>query len=372
MRRLVVALVLCLVGAVSVQAAVNRIVLRVNERIATTYDYQRRRAERIAALRRATNLTTEQRQEALANVGERVMSELFEELLVLSRADQLGLEPSASEVAAAVRRARASFGIESDEEFRAALESNGMTLEEFRDQMRKDLMVREVMSREVQPRVKLEEEDLRRYYQSHRNEFEEPERLKLREVIVLESSGVDAQRMGELAAEIRERLVAGAGLEEAVAEYVERGLVTKPIELGWVEAGDLDRDLEQAVWSLEVGVASSPILARGGLHLIQLVEREEARLKPFSEVQQGIESRERDRRFQDEVQQYMDELEAKSYIVANPPPEAVGFRRAPAVRTDPLEAFGVTTVPPHENEAPASGPVDEESPAGDDGDPSVP
>ena len=354
-----------LAGSVPVQAEVNRIVLRVNDRIATSYDYQIRRAERVAALQRAANLTPAQRQERLAKIGESVMSELFDELLVLSRADQLGVRPSTSEIASAVQQTKKSYGIESDEEFNAALQSNGMTLENFREQMRTNLMIRQVMGREVRPRINLEEEDLRRYYQSHRNEFEESERLKLREVIVLESSGVDAERMGELASEIYEGILSGVDLDEAVEEYVEQGLVTKPIDLGWVDVGDLDRDLEEAVWGLETGAVSSPVLARGGLHLIQVVVRKEARLKPFSEVQGEIQRSEGDRRYQEELQKYMDELEARSYIVANPPPEAASFRRTPAPQTDPLESFAVTMAPSTE-QGTATQPVESEPEEGED------
>ncbi len=369
MRRVGSVLVLCLIAALQARSEVNRIVLRVNDRIATTYDYQIRRAESIAALRRAQNLTPEELQEALARVGEKVMSELFDELLVLSRADQLGVAPTSSAVANAVEQTKASFGIESAEDFQAALASNGMTLEQFREQMRKNLMLREVMNREVQPRVELEEEDLRRYYQSHRDDFEEPERLNLREVIVLESSGADARRMAELAGELREQLLSGKKLDEAVVEYAEKGLVTQPVDLGWVEIGDLDQDLEEAVWGLAVGEVSTPILARGGLHLIQVAERQEARLKPFSEVQQEIELKERQRKYQEEVREYMDELEARSYIVANPPPEAAGFRRAAALRADTqAELDGAISSPGGEGSL-APEPVGEVTSDQDDGPP---
>jgi parvulin-like peptidyl-prolyl isomerase len=244
-----------------------------------------------------------------------------------------------------------------------------MTLEQFREQMRKNLMLREVMNREVQPRVELKEEDLRRYYQSHRDEFQEPERLSLREVIVLESSDADARRMGELASELREQLLSGKKLEEAVAEYAEQGLVTQPVDLGWVEIGDLDQDLEEAVWGLAVGEVSTPILARGGLHLIQLSERQEARLKPFPEVQQEIEHQERQRKYQEELRKYMDELEARSYIVANPPPDAAGFRRAPAARADAQAERGVSVSLPEEQGILATEPASDLAADQDDGPP---
>ena len=66
------------------------IVLRVNERIATTYDYQKRREPRIFAVIRASEMSQEAQQEYLANLGVTTMSDLFQELLLLSRADQLG------------------------------------------------------------------------------------------------------------------------------------------------------------------------------------------------------------------------------------------------------------------------------------------
>ncbi|MGB5816459.1 MAG: SurA N-terminal domain-containing protein, partial [Thermoanaerobaculia bacterium] len=164
---------------------VNRVVLRVNDRIATTYDYQVRRAASIKALREAPNLTEEQRQEYLSRVGEETMSTLFEELLLLSRADQLGLELPPSAIDQAIQDAKESMGIETQEDFQAALRTSGMTLDDLRDQYRRNMTMRQVMGQDVQARAALEEEDLRRYYQSHSKEFEVPERLHLEEIVVL-------------------------------------------------------------------------------------------------------------------------------------------------------------------------------------------
>jgi hypothetical protein len=298
----------------------NRVVLRVNDRIATTYDYQVRRAASVKSIRDSPSLTEEQKQEYLSRVGEETMSTLFEELLLLSRADQLG--------------------IETQEDFQAALRASGMTMQELRDQYRRNMTMRQVMGRDVRARAALEEEDLRRYYQSHSKEFEVPERLHLEEIVVLESTSMGTAEMAGLAQEIREKYLAGTALAELADTYAADGLTAGPFDLGWVEVGDLDRDLEEAVWQLSPGEMGEPVMARGGLHLLAVLERQEATLRPFSEVQEEIAAKERDRRFAEEVQSYMAELEAKSYIVANPPPEAAGFRAAPPSPTlDPLEAL---------------------------------
>ena len=326
--RLNCGLVFCLllVGVSVGSAEVNEIVLRVNDRIATTYDYNSERSERFQAIQQADSLTEEKKQELLAVLGETVMKDLFEQLLMLSRADQLKIQISPSEVEEAVERTKQNFGIQNQDEFRAALESSGLTEERLRARLEKTLLTQRVMGQEVYSRVSVDEEDLRRYYQSHTDDFQVPQRLNLREVVVLESSGLNDEDLALLAEEIRQQLSTGRDIEEVVAPYREEGVSSGVVDLGWVEVGDLNQDLEEAVWGLEAGGVSPAVEARGGLHILVVAEREEARLLEFLEVQDQIRSIEQGRLMQDEMAKYIEELKNNSYIVANPPPEAAGFR----------------------------------------------
>ncbi len=321
-------LVLCLLlSIVSVGVAeVNEIVLRVNERIATTYDYNSERMERFEAIQQADSLTEERKQELLAVLGETVMEDIFEQLLMLSRADQLKLQVSPSEIDEALERTKEGFGIKTAAEFRTALAAAGLTEERLRVRLEKSRLVQKVMGQEVYPRVSLDEEDLRRFYQSHAEDFQVPLRLNLREVVLLESSGLNVDDLALLAEEIRQQLSTGRDLDEVVAPYREEGVSTGVVDLGWVEVGDLDRELEEAVWGLGTGEVSPAIHGRGGLHILVVAERQEARLLDFVEVQDRIHSIEQGRLMQDEMEKYIEELKNNSYIVANPPPEAAGFR----------------------------------------------
>jgi parvulin-like peptidyl-prolyl isomerase len=335
-------LVLCLLlPMVSVGVAqVNEIVLRVNDRIATTYDYESERMERFQAIQQADSLTEERKQELLAGLGETVMKDVFEQLLLLSRADQLKIQISPSEIEDAVERTKQNFGIKNQAEFQAALQSSGMTEAKLRARLEKTLLTQQVMGQEVYTRVSLDEEDLRRYYQSHAEDFQVPQRLNLQEVVVLESSGLNDEDLALLAEEIRQQLSTGREIEEVIAPYREEGVSTGVVDLGWVEVGDLNEDLEEAVWGLETGGVSPSVEARGGLHILVVAEREEARLLDFLEVQDQIRSIEQGRLMQDEMAKYIEELKNNSYIVANPPPEAAGFRAslASSLPTE-LDAF---------------------------------
>jgi foldase protein PrsA len=306
----------------------NRVVLRVNDQIATLYDYEQRRSNMARELLRQPDLDAEERTKLLGEIGELAYKDLYEELLIESRAQQLDINVGDAEINQQIAQMKQNFGIQSDADFAAALAQSGMTEAQLRERLRRDLRAREVMGREVQGRVKLDEDDLRRIYQRDRDQFKQPEQVQLREIVVLDEGGLPtAEERQRLAAQLRATVAGGKSLADAVAETSGKGQTSGVIEVGWVTPGDLDANLEAAVWKLAPGAVSEPVAGRGGLHVIQVVDRKEARIPPFAEVQEQIRQREQRLKMQDEIGLYMAELEKKSLIVTQPPPGAENFRR---------------------------------------------
>ncbi len=203
-----------------------------------------------------------------------------------------------------------------------------MTLDDLGEQMRRNLLIREVMGREVQQKISVEEEDLRRYYRNHPDEFSTPRRLEVREVVVPDSAAADPAARYAIAAEVADALRVGAEGEERLAELAAAGQAGSVVQLGWVEQGDLEPALESAIWELGAGELSEPVAARGGLHVVQVLAEEPAALREFAEVQAQIQAKLRSERFQEKMTGFLEELERNSHIVSNPPPEAAGFRAA--------------------------------------------
>jgi len=344
MRRTLVSLLFLIALSPVLHAEMlNRIVLRINDRVLTLRDYQLRREDMVREILRRVQ-DAEERQRLIGQAGETVFADMFRELLLESRADQLGVEIGEVQVDTAVAQLRESYNIKTDQEFAAALAQSGLTVQQMRAQLRNTLRVQEVRGREVASRVKVEEEDLRRYYRKNLEQFRQPEQAQLREVVVLEEGGASAEERTRIASEIRAKVAGGTPLTDAVAEYTTSEVTSNVIELGWVSPGDLDKNLETAVWKLPKGSVSEPVPARGGLHLVEVIDRRESRIPPFAEVSAAIQAREEERVFREEVAKYMAELEKKSLIVANPPEEATGFRRQLAA-TPVEEAEGLSGAP---------------------------
>ena len=326
MRRSICTLLVLLCAPALAAMESNRIVLRVNDRIATLFDYEKRRDERLRAIQQS-DLDPQSRAELIDQIGVEVMANMLDELLILSRADQIGYRPTQDEVDIAVERAKRNFGIQNDEQFAQALESSGMTAESFREQVENNLRVSQVMAQEVQRRVLLEEEDLRRYYYENQEQFTTPERVRLQEIVVLETSDLTADERSALAQELIDALEGGESMADLADRYAEEGSTSGLVELGWIQRGDLDSSLEDAVWDLPAGGTSAPVDGRGGLHVLQVLEREESAVLPFSEVADEIDGRERTRLMGEEYEGYLTELRDSAYIrIAHLPEDAQGFR----------------------------------------------
>jgi peptidyl-prolyl cis-trans isomerase SurA len=319
----------------------NKVVLRINDQIATLYDYQQRRQDFLRDLNRR-EMDPEERARAVGQAPEIVFKDMFQDLLLESRAHQLAVEVTDPQINAAVMQMRQNFGIKTDEEFQAALAQSGMTEAQLREQIRGQLRARDVMDKEVRSRVKVDEEDLRRYYRKNQEQFRLPEQYHLREVVVLDEGGLPSpEERRAVANQIRQAVAAGKPLAEAAADYQKRGVTSAEIDLGWVSPGDLDPALQTAAWKLKPGEVSDPVAGRGGLHLLFAAEHRESRIPPFSEVSSVIQNREQERVYNQEVAKYMVELEEKSLVVVDPPAEAAGFRRLLA-KPEPTNVPGLS------------------------------
>ncbi len=320
---------------------INRIILRVNNRIATQQEYQTKLAQRRLTIERTEGGTPEARQQAWAEAPQAVLYEIFEDMLLQSRADQLRIRVSRDEVDSLVANIREANKMASNDELRRAVEQSGMNWDQFVAQLSDQARYRELIGREVQSRIRLEEDDLRILYRDQPEEFRLPEERKLREIVVLDTSALSVEERLKLAEDIRRRIDQGEDPAAIAAETSADGRTSGLVDLDWIPKGDLDPALEQAINEVAAGKASAPTPGRGGFHVIQVVERKPERLRPFDEVKEEISQREQQRLYRREYPKYIKELEQASYIVENLPPEAVGYRKAEPLEdpSDPLNIF---------------------------------
>lgn len=336
----------------------NRIVLRVNDEILTLHDYQKQKSIAVTQIL-ASQLPAAEQQERIAQVGKQVVQELFRELLLESRAKQLRIVVTDEQVEQALQELMKRQGIEDDATLRQALASSGMTLDQLKDNLRREITYSQVVGREVTSKIDVAEEELRAYYRANTEQFIVPEERWLKEVIVLEASGASDEELEATAEEIRAKLLEGGEFADIIEPYRAAELTTGVIDLDWLQKDELDPDLAEVAWKLEPGAYSEPVRSRGGLHILHLAGLREEEQKPFKEVQDQILAIERSRRFNKQMQTFLADLERNAYVKEDLPPEAVGYRTLAEAdfgeEENPLELFRAPTLPPSADKTKDSG-----------------
>jgi peptidyl-prolyl cis-trans isomerase C len=139
------------------------------------------------------------------------------------------------------------------------------------------------------------ETELRAFFDAHKMEFEQPERLRVARVLVAVSGNdSDSQRKKARARaeKIAERLRRGEPMSK-VAGDGEGSEVDRGGELDFIIRGkSRDAALEEAAFALKTPGAISPVfLCREGWAVLQLIERTNARIPSFEEISSEVEGR---------------------------------------------------------------------------------
>ena len=226
--------------------------------------------------------TDSQRLAGLRALYDQVLERLIDRELIRQAAVREQIRISSSEVDEALQNMRRQSRL-SDEDFQTALAQEGMSLAQYRREMRQQLLRLRVVNQRVRGRVNISEEDVRTRYEQARTQAARISRFQVSHIFVAEGS-TGEQAPEAVASAIHSRLDAGdLSFEEAVTE-------AGGGSLGWLNQGDLPSALEAAITDLAAGDYSSPTQGPAGVHIFMLHERQQgdAQIAPYSEMRPAI------------------------------------------------------------------------------------
>ena len=299
----------------------QRILVKVNGDIITQTDLERGQVEAIrqGGLRATTE--TELRQ-ALVEVTPQVISSAVDELLIVQQGRELGYHLSDEQFQDLVESIKTENNFPSDEAFREALmQSEGMTVDDLRRTMERQMLINQVQQVEILRKVVLTDSEAREHYENNLGEYTEPETITMREILIRVAEGIggtvnvaaDDQARHD-AEEARLRILAGedfALVAVAVSDAASKanGGLIGPIDLTFV-----NDTVQTALLGLVKDEISQPIRTPAGYHILQLVERTEPTPLPFDEVRDMIGNSVFSERRVKEFRSYINRLRTEAVI----------------------------------------------------------
>ncbi len=160
----------------------------------------------------------------------------------------------------------------------------------------------QVYLKKIRGSLSVSEKELRDYYEAHLKEFQTPEQVKVRHIVV---------RTEKEAEEILERIKGGADFGKIAGERSIDGTAQGGGELGWFGRGRMDPAFEEAAFALERGEVSGIVQTRFGYHIIQGEGRRGPEKQDFSAVRDRIRQNLWDRKQKEEIEKKRKELRAR-------------------------------------------------------------
>lgn len=178
-------------------------------------------------------------------------------------------------------------------------------LKDYLDQRAEEYIVNTTYQREVNEKTEEPSgQEIRDYFRSHRENYAEPLKVDLRQMIV--STEAEANQL-------RQRMLAGEATFEELVETHSTEQWSKP-RGGLVDGyGQGERRLDYlqgVVFDLEIGVLSDPFPAPGGFAIVEVLERYPERLREFSEVGETVVSDVTTARKEARLNELLDEVRA--------------------------------------------------------------
>jgi parvulin-like peptidyl-prolyl isomerase len=276
----------CILCATAVQAeVVERIVAKVNGEIITKTQLDRE--VRVVLDRLGPAASAEEEARRLTELKQQILDQIINNMLIMQVARDKGLRVPPRYFEEWKANIMKEMNIETEEEFLRAAELQGMDEATLQKQFEENLLVNEIRRMEIENKISLTEDQIDKYYRDHIQEYTEPAKVRLREIVVRFEAG------GEAAAEEKIRrliqdIQQGADFAEVARRHSDANSREAGGDLGFFEKRELAEPLAEVAFQLAPGDVSDIIRFESSLRVIRVEEKTDEKTMSLDSVRKEI------------------------------------------------------------------------------------
>ncbi|SDW28909.1 peptidylprolyl isomerase [Paenibacillus sp. CF384] len=246
-------------------------------------------------------ITKDQLYDEMAKVGgEQTLDNMIQDELIKQEADKAGIVVGDAEVTKEIDSIKKRFP--SEAEFEGALQQAGMTLDDLKKQTPMQLRIRKIL----EPQAKVTDEDVKKYFEENKAQFDEPEQVKASHILVATQEEADA---------IEKQLKEGADFATLAKEKsTDPGSKEQGGDLGFFGKGAMDPAFEEAAFKLKKDEISAPIKTQYGFHIIKATDHKAAKAATLDEKKADIKEQLIAQKVQELSPTWLEDLKSKSKI----------------------------------------------------------
>ena len=241
--------------------------------------------------------------ERLKQLKTQVLETLLKDRLLLAEADKRKIQIPESEVEKSVEQFQSSYTKQDD--FAKVLQMRGLSLKDFREERAEEMRIKKLSEQIVAEQSVITEQDLKKYYEAHRSEFQHPGQVHARQIVT------DSEEKGEA---LLKRLEGGGSFEEIAKKYSLSPDRKVGGDLGWFGRGIMPQEFDRVCFNLKLKAFSPVVQTPYGFHLFQVLEIRGAGQLPFDEVVGDLRKRLTELQGRDLFQKWYESLKGQAKI----------------------------------------------------------
>jgi peptidyl-prolyl cis-trans isomerase SurA len=212
---------------------------------------------------------------------------------------------------------RKQFNVATLEDLQKDAEQSGQNWEDLKEKLRRQLLMQEVMSRNVGSRIVVTRAEVRQYYDQHKEDFKSPGMVRLSEILI-SSDKHKPEEAEKRAKDAEAELKGGARFSDVVKKYSDDPNADQGGDIGYQKTASIAPAIAAALSKLETNEYTEPMPIRSGFLILKLVERYSPGIPPFEEVESRVQETLYSQRMEPKMREYLLQLRKESYIYLAP------------------------------------------------------
>jgi peptidyl-prolyl cis-trans isomerase SurA len=290
---------------------VEDIIARVNDQIITRSDYERAMKE-LDDEARQHGATMQQ----ISDAHKDLLRNLIDQQLWLSKGKELGITGE-TELINRLNEIRKQYNMSSLEDLEKAAQEQGVSYEDFKANIRNQIVTQQVMRDEVGRHISFTPGEVERYFEEHKQDYVQPESVKLSEIMVSTPADADDAKVAAAKAkanDIAAKLKGGADFAQLARTESEGQTAAQGGDLGAYKRGQLAKVFEDATFDLKTGDVTEPIRTKQGFVIFKVTQHVPGGAPNYKDVEQQVEQDYYGSKMEPAVREYLTKMREDAYI----------------------------------------------------------
>ena len=234
--------------------------------------------------------------------------------LLLQKGNEINAHVSDEALDRKLRKVKLSF--KSDSIFEHELKNRKLTLDQYKKELKIDLLMQQVIDQEIEPKIKISEKDIQSFYEKNKEKFYMDKKARASVILVKAKRGNTKSEKSaqEKIESILEKIKNGSTFNEMATKYSQDSLAPKGGDLGYFTKNQIFGAFSSRAFDMKVNEVSSVFKTGLGFHILKLTDLIEGKIMSLDRAKTRIEKILRKNKIGNATRNYVETLKQKSKI----------------------------------------------------------